>query len=139
MFLVRLMFRAIAFGNAMNAAGRSAAWTNIVGGALRMQLASDIVRGLGAQGLIPAEAVEPIHLAANHDLNPPNEFPDWLQRLMARCMEAGNLSEEQWRRSYADILAASDVIRYVNIGNPEAILIADDRVLKRTYEESQGS
>ncbi len=139
MFLVRLMFRAIAFGNAMNAAGRSAAWTNIVGGALRMQLASDIVRGLGAQGLIPAEAVEPIHLAANHDLNPPNEFPHWLQRLMVRCMEAGNLSEEQWRRSYADILAASDVIRYVNIGNPEAILIADDRVLMRTYEESQGS
>lgn len=40
-FLVRLMLRAIQFGDAMNSIGRSVAWTKIIGGALRMQLASD--------------------------------------------------------------------------------------------------
>ncbi|MFG1379346.1 hypothetical protein [Xanthobacter autotrophicus] len=136
-FLVRLMLRAISFGNAMNANGRSAAWTNIVGGALRMQLASDIVRSLGAQGLIPEDRVAEIHLEANHDINPPNERTDWLPRLKERCIEAGGLNQDQWTTAYTGILAGSDVIRYVNIGNPEAILISDERVLKRAMQEAQ--
>jgi len=136
-FLVRLMLRAISFGNAMNANGRSAAWTNIVGGGLRMQLASDIVRGLGARGMIPEDRVDRIHLAANHDINPPHERADWLPRLRQRCIEAGEINQDQWAATYPDILAASDVIRYVNIGNPEAILISDERVLKRTMHEAQ--
>lgn len=136
-FLVRLMLRAISFGNAMNENGRSAAWTNIVGGALRMQLASDIVRGLGARGMIPEDRVDRIHLAANHDINPPHERPDWLPRLRQRCIAAGRINQDQWAATYPDLLAASDVIRYVNIGNPEAILISDERVLERTRLEAQ--
>ena len=136
-FLVRVMLRAISFGDAMNATGRSVAWTNIIGGALRMQLASDIVRSLGARGLVPEDRVADIHLSANQDINPPNERTDWLPRLKERCIEAGSLNHEQWTAVYTDILAASDAIRYVNIGNPEAILISDERVLKRTIQEAQ--
>ncbi len=135
-FLVRLMLRAISFGNAMNANGRSVAWTNIVGGALRMQLASDLVRKLNGRGLVPADRVRDIHLSANSDINPPYERSDWLLCLKERCIEAGGLNHDQWTAAYADILAASDVIRYVNIGNPEAILISDERVLKRTMDEA---
>lgn len=101
-----------------------------------MQLASDVVRSLGAQGLIPKDRVDEIHLAANHDINPPNERTDWLPRLKERCIEAGGLDQDQWAAAYTAILAASDVIRYVNIGNPEAILISDERVLKRTMHEA---
>ncbi|WP_073057706.1 hypothetical protein [Kaistia soli] len=136
-FLVRLMLRAISFGNAMNANGRSVAWTNIVGGALRMQLASDIVRSLGAQGLLPKEHVADIHRAANYDINPPNERTDWLPRLKERCIETRGFNQSQWTAAYTGILAGSDVIRYVNIGNPEAILISDERVLKRTMHDAQ--
>ncbi|WP_198096941.1 hypothetical protein, partial [Clostridioides difficile] len=60
-----------------------------------------------------------------------------LPRLKERCIEAGSLNHEQWTAVYTDILAASDAIRYVNIGNPEAILISDERVLKRTIQEAQ--
>lgn len=136
-FLVRLLLRAISFGNAMNANGRSVAWTNIVGGALRMQLASDVVRGLTAKGLLPEDRAAEIQIAVNYDINPPNERSDWLPRLRERCVAAGSMSEVQWAAVYPDILAASDVIRYVNLGNPEALLISDQRVLDRTVQEAQ--
>lgn len=136
-FLVRLMLRAIEFGNAMNGIGRSAAWTKIVGGALRMMLASDIIHGLGARGLVPEEAWADLQLPTNEDLNPPHERPDWLERLRDRCREMGGFTEAQWDVAYADILAGSDVIRYVNLGNPEAILISDERVVRRAMVESR--
>jgi len=135
-FLVRLMLRAIQFGNAMNGIGRSAAWTKIVGGALRMMLASDIIHGLGARGLVPEEAWADLQLPTNEDLNPPYERSDWLRRLRDRCRELGGFTEAQWDVAYADILAGSDVIRYVNLGNPEAILISDERVVRRAMIES---
>lgn len=101
-----------------------------------MQLASDLVRKLNGRGLVPADRVRDIHLSANSDINPPYERSDWLLCLKERCIEAGGLNHDQWTAAYADILAASDVIRYVNIGNPEAILISDERVLKRTMDEA---
>lgn len=138
-FLVRLMLRAIEFGGAMNSKGRATSWTNIVGGALRMQLAGDVVHGLVQRKMIPAERAREIQLQANYDINPPNEHIDWMTRLRDRCMEAGSFKAEDWQQAYDDILAASDVIRYVNIGNPEALVIADERVLQRTYDESVAS
>ena len=48
----------------------------------------------------------------------------------------GGFAEAQWDAAYADILAGSDVIRYVNLGNPEAILISDERVVQRAMVES---
>jgi hypothetical protein len=130
------MLRAIQFGNAMNSMGISAAWTKIVGGALRMMLASDVIRGLGERGLIPVEAWADLQLLTNVDLNPPHERVDWLERLRERCRELAGFSDAQWDAAYGDILAGSDVIRYVNLGNPEAILIADERVVRRAMAES---
>ena len=59
---------------------------------------------------------------------PPHERADWLERLRERCRGVGGFTDAQWDTAYADILARSDVIRYVNLGNPEAILISDERV-----------
>ncbi|KAK0351621.1 hypothetical protein LTR94_024235, partial [Friedmanniomyces endolithicus] len=50
--------------------------------------------------------------------------------------EAGTFGQEQWERAYADILAASDVIRYTHVGNPDGIVIADQRVMMRAAAEA---
>lgn len=134
-FVVRLLLRAISFGNAMNGLGRAVSWTQIVGGALRMQLASDIVHGLARRGMLLPDQVDEMQLLANMDLNLDNK-PDWLERLRARCQEAGTFGQEQWERAYADILAASDVIRYTHVGNPDGIVIADQRVMMRAAAEA---
>ena len=134
-FLVRLLLRAISFGDAMNGMGRAVPWTNIVGGALRMQLASDIVHSLVRRQMLPADQITDIQLSANFDINRPRA--DWLERLGARCREAGGFDQAQWDGTFADILAASDVIRYTHVGNPEALIIADERVLQRAIAEAE--
>jgi hypothetical protein len=134
-FLMRLMLRAVSYGEAVNRGGRAVSWSNIVGGALRMQLASDVVRGLVSRGLLAQERSRDVQLATNHDLNPFN--PDWFERLRDRCREVGGFSLEDWQRAFSDILAASDVIRYVSIGNPEAILLADAAVMEAAFDEAE--
>ena len=133
-FLARLIVRAVCYGDAMNHEGIAVPWSNIVGGALRMQLARDIVRGLVSRKMIPLEQAQEIHLKANNDLNPLR--PDWLERLRTRCSEAGGFDQSRWQVAFDDILAGSDVIRYVNLGNPDSIMVADDRVFQRYAVES---
>jgi hypothetical protein len=137
-FILRLVMRAVLFGDAMNAMGKSVSWTTIIGGALRMQLAQDVVTGLIERRMMPIEKCEEIQLKANIDINP-SLHPQWLERLSQRCREAGGFDESKWQSTFDDILAASDVIRYVNLGNPESIIISDERVLKRLPEESHDS
>lgn len=133
LFLVRLLVRAVSFGDIMNGRGQSVPWTNIVGGALRMQLASDIVRGLVQRGMLPSVRARDIQLSANLDLNP--HRADWVERLAARCQEVGGFDEARWKVAFDGILSASDVIRYVHLGNPEAILLSDERVSRHAAAE----
>ena len=100
-----------------------------------MQLASDVVRDLVRRDMVPTERAEGLQLQANLDINRPRA--DWLERLAAGCQEAGRFDQAQWDRTFADILAASDVIRYTHVGNPESILISDERVWARAAEEAE--
>jgi hypothetical protein len=134
MFVTRLLLRAISYGGAANAAGQAVPWTNVVGGALRMQLASDILRGLVERDLLPRADLDSQHLQANMDINLPRA--DWLERLARRCREAGGFGQAKWDRAYADILAGSDTIRYVHVGNPETIVLSDERVVQRASAEA---
>lgn len=130
-FVRRLLLRAVEYGGLMNSMGRSVSWTHIVGGALRMQLASDICYGLKAKGLITNEQTEELQLSANIDLNP--HRMDWLTRLASRCQEAGGFDQARWKTLFDDILAASDVIRYTHLGNPENIILSEPAVFERFY------
>jgi hypothetical protein len=130
-FVRRLLLRAVEYGGLMNSMGRSVSWTHIVGGALRMQLASDICYGLKAKGLISKEQTEELQLSANIDLNPHRK--DWLTRLASRCQEAGGFDQARWQTLFDDILAASDVIRYTHLGNPETIILSEPAVFERFY------
>ena len=133
-FVVRLLLRAISYGDFMNRTGRAVSWTNIVGGALRMQLASDIVGELTRQGTITEEQAGKLQLDANMDINTPRT--DWLERLAVACQAAGGFGQVAWDKRFADILAASDVIRYAHVGNPENLVVADERVWARAAAEA---
>jgi hypothetical protein len=100
-----------------------------------MQLASDVVGGLGRRGILPREQADEVQVNANQDINRPRS--DWLERLGERCREIGGFDEAYWQTIFDDILAASDVIRYVNVGNPESILICDERVFQRATAEAE--
>lgn len=130
-FIRRLLLRVVEYGGIMNSMGRSVPWTHIVGGALRMQLASDICYGLKAKGLITKKQTEELHLSANMDLNPHRK--DWLSRLASRCQEAGGFDQARWQTLFDDILAASDVIRYTHLGNPENIVLSEPAVFERFF------
>ena len=133
-FLTRLMLRAVDYGQAVNATGRALSWSHIVGGALRMQLVSDVVRDLARRKMLPEDRARDVTLATNQDLNPLRD--DWFERMGERCREAGGFGEAVWSKTFNDILAASDTIRYVHVGNPESILLADARVMKAALEEA---
>lgn len=131
-FVRRLLLRAVEYGEIMNSMDRSVPWTNIVGGALRMQLASDICGGLKDRGLVTQVQAAELQLSANMDLNPHRK--DWLHRLALRCQEAGGFNAVRWQVLYDDILAASDVIRYTHLGNPETIILSEPAVFERFYK-----
>ncbi|WP_376743793.1 hypothetical protein [Ensifer canadensis] len=130
-FVRRLLLRAVQYGTAMNKTGRSVPWTNIVGGALRMQFAEDICSTMKDRGLIDDVQAAGLQLSANMDLNPHRR--DWLQRLGKRCEEMIGLDATTWEALTNDVIAVSDVIRYTHLGNPEAILLSEPQLFERFY------
>lgn len=131
-FVMRLINRAVHFGAIMNGQGRAIPWTHIVGGVLRMELVTDIIRGLEAEGFFDNEHGSKLLLATNMDLNPLR--PDWFERLRERIIETGTVSCAVWDERIPDLIAASDAIRYLHLGNPEAVLISNPEVLKRVED-----
>lgn len=131
-FAMRVLNRAIHFADIVNDMGRSVPWTNVVGGVLRMELATDIIRGFSEAGFYDQDAVNELMLETNKDLNPLRS--DWFERLSERIIEATAIDEGEWQKRSADMIASSDAIRYLHVGNPESLLIADSRVLQDSQE-----
>ena len=122
LFLVRLFLRATRYGGMMAERGSPVPWTNIVGGAIRMHLAFDVVTTLMERGLLSWTQAEEIQFAANVDINYPRV--DWFERLAAKCQEHCKFDSGKWQETFDGILVGSDVIRYVNLGNPELIILS---------------
>lgn len=131
-FAMRILNRAIHFADIVNGMGRSVPWTNIVGGVLRMELATDIIRSFEEAGHYNQNVVKQIMLDTNQDLNPLR--PDWFERLAERVKTASGVDQQQWESRSADIIAGSDAIRYLHVGNPESILVADERVAQAAMQ-----
>jgi hypothetical protein len=131
-FAARLMFRAAAFAPLVVDQGRSVPWTLIVGGALRMQLVAETVAALVECGLIPVKAAHDLQLQGNIAINRPD--PDWIEAFAAEAQKVGGFSLEAWNAAFSEIVATSDAIRYVHVGNPESILITNQTVLNLPFE-----
>jgi hypothetical protein len=128
-FVMRLINRAVHYGEIMNGMGRAVSWSHIVGGLLRMELSVDILRHFQSTGRYDEDTRKGLQLKTNMDLNPHN--PSWYELMIERIRAACNVMPENFEREVADVIAASDAIRYLHLGNPEAIMIADHRAASR--------
>lgn len=127
-FAMRIINRAIHFADIVNGMGRSVPWTHVFGGVLRMELATDILRGISEQGFYDQEKMSELLLATNIDLNPLRD--DWFERLAGRVIAECGFDDATWRKLTADLIASSDAIRYLHLGNPESILVSGPSVAR---------
>ncbi|MEQ7874270.1 hypothetical protein ABDK56_09745 [Sphingomonas sp. ASV193] len=127
-FVMRLINRAVHFAEIVNDAGRSLPWTNVVSGVLRMELATDIIRGFERAGHYEAATGSNLLHDTLFDLNPLRD--DWYERLAQRVQRAGKMDRMSWERDVPDHIAASDAIRYLHLGNPESILLSSPQVVR---------
>lgn len=130
-FVMRLINRAVHYGAVMNGMGRAVAWSHIVGGLLRMELATDIIRAFRSKGCFDDDIMSEIMLQTNMQLNPLDPF--WYEGLLERLLKACDPAAQDFAREIADVIAASDAIRYLHMGNPEAIIVADQKVAEQTF------
>ncbi|HEX8241058.1 MAG TPA: CHAT domain-containing protein [Allosphingosinicella sp.] len=128
-FVMRLINRAVHYGAIVNGSGRAVPWTHIVGGVLRMELVTDIIRGFEADGAFDDDRGSALLLETNQDLNPLRS--DWFERLQARMLGSGAVEPATWDSRVPDMIAGSDAIRYLHLGNPEAILVSSPQVVEK--------
>ncbi len=97
-----------------------------------MELATDIIRAFRSKGCFDDDTMSEIMLQTNMQLNPLN--PSWYEGLLERILEACDAAPPDFEREIADVIAASDAIRYLHMGNPEAIIVADQNVAAHAFK-----
>jgi hypothetical protein len=127
-FVMRLINRAVHYGAIMNGMGRAVPWTHIVGGVLRMELVTDIIRQFEVDGVFDNDRGSALLLETHQDLNPLRD--DWFERLRDRILDIGTVDLAMWDNRVPDMIAGSDAIRYLHLGNPEAILLSNPQVME---------
>lgn len=129
-FIARLVLRIVDFLPAALAANaRVLNWTEVVGGMLRMLLATEILNQLVAPSTAESELRTELHKKANLDINTANV--DWYDNLLAGIADGKNENRPRIDSKAQAVLARSEAIRYVQLGNPESILIDDGRIQER--------
>jgi len=103
-------------------------WRTIVTGLQRMQYVTEILLSLEKNARIGlgVAAFEEIQFQSNIEIN--SGQADWFERFIARLTEKTGRSTEAVYvliRKWASIL---DIMHYVQLGNPEAIIILNDKL-----------
>lgn len=136
-FVMRLINRAVHYGAIVNGMGRAVPWSSIVGGVLRLELVTDILRGFESEGGIDEDMRSALLLGTHKDLHPMR--PDWFERLRDRVIATGAVELLEWETKVLDLIAASDAIRYLHLGNPEAILVSSPKVMEAIERHMQAA
>jgi len=126
-FAMRLINRAVHYGTIVNGMGHAVPWSSIVGGVLRLELVTDILRGFEGDGAFGEDMRSALLLETHKDLHPMRS--DWFERLRDRVIASGAVELPDWEARVLDLIAASDAIRYLHLGNPEAILVSSPEVM----------
>ena len=133
-FIGRLLFRLVEFLPTMLAdRGQAVVWSEVVGGMLRMQLLSDLLRPCLAKNLFSFDDYKEIHTAGNIAIN--TRRSDWFELVVGMVAERGSLLPNQVRGHFRAVLPFSDTIRYIQIGNPETVLVDDASTMQRVEAE----
>lgn len=137
-FVARLIYRIAEFlPAALNANIRCLNWTEVISGMIRMLLASEILDGLVGP---PSPLNSPrgqIQVATNMAIN--THDTEWFDKLLRSIWEYRKEPEDRIRERANGIVARSEAIRYVQLGNPETILIDDGRIQAAVMSEYSGA
>ncbi len=136
-FIARLVYRIADFlPAALAAKKRVLNWTEVVAGMLRMLYASEVLNELVG----PPRALDSprgnIQSAANADINTGDER--WYDNLLDRIAQHRGVTCERVESKAATVLARCEAIRYVQLGNPETILIDDGAIRNQVMREYSG-
>jgi len=106
---------------------RPVTWTEVIGGMLRLQLVTDMLRHFLRKGLIPKDQFEGhmMHCCMEVNLLKDDPFAEVRARLIGSGLDTSRVDRE-----LRLAVATSSVISYRNIGRPETILIDDQSRLE---------
>lgn len=122
----RLMHRLAEFAPvAVRAYKRAISWTEIVGGMLRMSLATEIISELAGEP--GTDVYNELQGKANVEIN--GLDPRWFDRLIERLAVLRGLDVSAVRPLVLAAIAKSDTIRYTQLGNPETIVLSDELLI----------
>lgn len=137
-FIARLVYRIADFLPAvLRAEKRVLNWTEVIAGMLRMLLASEMLDALVGP---PAPSESPrgeIQTATNMDINTGDE--NWFDNLLDRIAKHRGDTRETVEAKARSVLVRSEAIRYLQLGNPETILIDDGTIVARVMKEYSGT
>jgi hypothetical protein len=124
-FIARLVYRLADFIPAALHT-RVVNWTEIVSGMLRMLLASELLDGF----IGPPDKLESprgkMQSQANHYIN--SGDPEWFERLIGDIAKHRGETDEATLTRAQGLIARAEALRYVQLGNPENILVDDGSV-----------
>jgi hypothetical protein len=142
LFVARLIHRLADFiGAALSSKRRVLNWTEIMSGMLKMSFSTELLDELIGPPAPEGSARWKLQLAANMDINS-REEENWYTNLLEAISRERNLPLGSIESKARDAMARCDSIRYIQLGNPETILIDDGSTLDRVHarlKELQGA
>lgn len=136
-FIGRFMLRLADYlPAALAPAQRVLTWTEVVAGMLRMTLVSEIISGLaGVEALRPQES-SPIHklqIDVYYKIN--TRQSGWYDALLEGLAPILSWDIDRVRARADGVISRSEAIRYIQLGNPETILIDEGAVERAVINE----
>jgi hypothetical protein len=135
-FVGRLLFRIAAFIPAVTGSpeyGRAIRWTEVVGGMIRMQLMTDFLRILIDEEVLDESLYMDIAEQGNAYINCGHPAPFEAIRIFMN--QNYGISEEILNDKFRMAIATSTTIAYIQIGNPETILIDTQQDRIQRFQE----
>jgi hypothetical protein len=139
-FIARLLHRIADFlPAALKANERTLDWGEVMSGMLRMLLAFEIVVELVDAEHGDFSNRESVQMKANTDINSGEER--WFENLIQNVAEVRHETVEAATNHIQRVIAYSEAIRYIQLGNPEAIKVSNDAIradVMRQYDIVNG-
>lgn len=131
LFIGRLFVRIADFvPAALDARGRGLSWSEVISGMLRMSLASEVLNNFVGPPTGIDQPRGQLQLQANEDINVRNS-PSWFDDLLVNIADYKQVAVDRIASRADALIARSEAIRYIQLGHPDAIVIADEAIVKR--------
>ncbi|MFM0617016.1 CHAT domain-containing protein [Paraburkholderia nemoris] len=113
-------------------------WRGIVTGMQRMSYVTEIMAAMQLnEGFLPLDVFEGIQWNANMEIN--GGDPDWFEKFVGRMATKSGRSIAETRVLMAKWASLVDIMHYVQLGNPEALLIVTDELQATMRGEEEGT